>query len=116
MNLTYIEPLLLSTIQVLKKMETQDGPHLQRVNKELRTDLHPYGIKVSEADKTSFKENIKAKFLPGLVSHLENRFPDSEVLTALAVLDPANHASSQFRVLWRERNSSASHIVRHRRQ
>ena len=88
-NLAHIEPLL-STIQVLRKMETEDSPHLQRVKEVLRTSLQPYGIKVSEVEKKNFKRNVKVKFLCSLVSHLESRFPNSEVLTALAVLDPAN--------------------------
>ena len=90
MNLAHIEPLLLSTIQVLRKMEMEDGPHLQRVEEVLCTSLQPYGIKVSEVEKKNFKQNVKVKFLSSLVSHLESRFPNSEVLTALAVLDPAN--------------------------
>ena len=75
-------------------METQDGLHLQRLDWLLRTSLRPYTVTATEDEKLTFKRDIKVKFIRALVSQLESRFSGSQILTALAVFDPANMPQS----------------------
>ena len=55
-----------------------------------------YGLTIfaSEDEKLAFKQDIKVKFICAFVSQLENRFPDSQILSALTVFDPANMPQS----------------------
>ena len=88
-NLAHIEPMLKATIDTLKKLRAEKGPHLRKVDEVIRIDLRVHQIPASNTDKANFNR-LRDKFLCSLVSNLEARFPDSAVMSALSVLDPAN--------------------------
>lgn len=75
-------------------MDTLEGPHPHHVDEFLCTTLQPFAVTASEDENIAFKWDVKVKFIRGLVSQLENRFSDSQTLTALAVFDSANMLQS----------------------
>ena len=94
-NLAHIEPMLNSTIDFMKRLEKERGSHLKCLNEVLNVDLRSFEIKCSEQDKSAFEE-IRKKFLSGVVKHLEIRFPQNQILSALGVLDPKNMPEAGF--------------------
>ena len=88
-NLAHIEPMLKATIATLTKLRKERGPHLKKVNEVLRVELSAHKIPVSDTEKANF-DRLRDKFLLSVISNLEARFPDSEVISALSVLDPTN--------------------------
>ena len=91
-------------------METQDGLHLQRMDWLLCTSLRPYTVTATEDEKLTFKRDIKVKFIRALVSQLESRFSGSQILTALAVFDPANMPQSFISYGEKEIEGLATHF------
>ena len=94
-NLAHIEPMLISTTDVMKRLEKERGSHLKRLNEVLDVDLRSFEIKCSGQDKSAFEETRK-KFLLGIVKHLEDRFPQNQILSAIGVLDPKNTPEAGF--------------------
>ena len=95
-NLAHVEPMVRSTIAALEKMIAEPGIQLKKVNDVIRIDLSTHQISARVNERESFDKNIRLKFLPNIISHIQQRFPDNRIISALSALDPTNMPESDF--------------------
>ena len=93
-----------STKEVLRRTTAEKERHLARVDEdqgsnEVMVQLRTHEIYTSHAMKQVFERGIRQKFLDGLITHLDERFPDVKLLSALSILDP-HDMPDFFSLLW----------------
>lgn len=77
-NLAHVEPMVTATLNSVRNLQWERGPHLKKVDEVLRTELRVA------------KRSVRQKFLKKLEEYVESRFPNNGVITALSVFEPQN--------------------------
>ena len=71
------------------------GPRLNTLNAELENSLAHSEIDVRPESKQQFKTRVYVLFIKALISLIKNRFPDTGIFAAFAILGPGKLPSSQ---------------------
>ena len=94
-DLSLIQPCLKTTIDAIKKYEDTPGPNLSKVDDVLATDLKDFQIVATDTQKEQFKSTIQKVYIKAIIEHLNNRFPNVEVLSAFSIFDAQSLPSDE---------------------
>ena len=89
-NLAHVEPMVTATLNAVRNLQQERGPHLKKVDELLRTVLREHNISATDHQRAEFDRSIRQKFLKTLEDHIVSRFPNNSIITALSVFDPQN--------------------------
>ena len=83
-DFSLIKPQVSVTIATIKRFKTVSGPFYKTVDEALKKlDIH-----FTPENKEAFEHQIAHKYVDAVVSNLEDRFPDTKLLSAFSVFDP----------------------------
>ena len=83
-DFSLIKPQVSVTIATIKRFKTVSGPFYKTVDEALKQlDIH-----FTPENKEAFEHQIAHKYVDTVVSNLEDRFPDTKLLSAFSVFDP----------------------------
>ena len=106
--LTHVEPMVRPTITALEKLLAEPEIQLKKVN-VVCIDLSTHQISAIVSGRESFDENIHLKFLSNIISHIQQRFQDNRIVSALSALDPSNMPESDFIYYGEEEMQTLAH-------
>ena len=85
LDYSLVKPLVSGTLATLHNLKASPGQHFTSLDKVLDEDLA--GFDISTRHSYNFKENIYNKYLDAVESHLQQRFPDIDLIEAFSVFD-----------------------------
>lgn len=95
-DLCIVEPQVAATIASLKHLRNQAGPYLQQLDEALGKLTTEFGLCVTDRMKQEFQQNIREKYIDKLVENLNDRFVDSDLLSALIILFQSSKAAKSM--------------------
>ena len=94
-DLCVVKPLVTATLASLKILRDKPGVYLKQLDETLSKLSTEFGLQVTDNLKQQFQQNIREKYIDKLVENLENRFAESDLLSALVTLfHPSNAVKS----------------------
>ena len=87
-NFSQLHMLVSTTIHTLEMLRANPGFQLNKLDSDLQDSLAQSNISAAQESKQNFHQKIYIPFLNALISHIQERLPDTGVFAAFAILDP----------------------------
>lgn len=87
-DLAVVRPQVKTTLTCIAAYKDSPTPSLSKLDDDLDSSLQGLGITVTPEKKVNFQTHIQKKYVKSLEEHLQNRFPDMELLDAFCIFNP----------------------------
>jgi len=77
-----------TTIKELKNLQEHCGAQLKRLDTDLKSSLSAFNISYNAESLHTFQKQTQVKFVDALISHIQNRLPDTGKLASFSVFNP----------------------------